>query len=755
MTEIKRGRGRPRKDPNIDPVVATADKLKKLRIKMATLMVEANSQLARVRQATGIAETDVIARLQKEADVSEEDLLLFQQLPLFLRVYRDAMREDPQWTGHSDTAINQWLFKRALPVPTLKALSLSRDTVPDQSGRALMDEGSITIDRITQLERGVFEAKRTDNRLWLDDRAELVEQAIQRSGSTAFSAFAEDADRLAKAIVDFQNQFFSPAPLMTEEEQLNARFEQYTIDLAIELHGHVAETPEHDAAHARIVEMAANLLPRFREFFTESHPEPRDWLEVGLSNPHAARLAQAQHALRILAMGNFGALGFGPFGPVEHQSSFLSNAIGYLAGSLALAPEGRNRRHAPRPIKKLKALEICSGIGGIGIGLISAGFKPVAMVEVDPVAVRTLQTNWPDWNVLEADLKSSETKAALASYKGEIDLIAGGLPCQPFSQAGKRKGPNDPRNLFDEGVELVGLLEPTAFFFENVTGFEEDRFADYRQQVLERFQRLGYKVWTFKMRANHYGLAQRRTRSIIVGLRGPAAERFEIPNLRRPYRRQLRHLKSVLFPHISSPRDNSPSAAQKLYDDWAAEWLRVYGHRTAATVIGRMNQAMPDIKQQWTKLGFDIGKIRAKPVAIKEVTDTTMPVPPSLPLLMSLQGFPREWKLPVGNVDVASQLIGNAFPPAVARAVAQAIHNAIVPEEFVDLDRLTRTPVIDVKMIGRKTRQPTLLDALRQMHRIPDDPRSERLQNYRRYVDGINLEDGPELPEFNFPDRIF
>ncbi|MGG6893751.1 DNA cytosine methyltransferase [Rhizobium sp. BR 315] len=755
MTEVKRPRGRPRKDPNIDPLVAAAQKLKKLRTQMAALVVETNFQLARVREKTCAAETGAIERLKNEGSFSEDDLLLFEQLPVFLRTYRDAMREDPRWTGHVDMAIDQRLVKEALPTTTLKALSLAGDTVPDQSSRALIDEGSISVGRIAQFEKGVFEAKRTDKRLWLDNRILLIDQAIQRSGSTRFTKFAEDAEQLAKAIVAFQNEFFSPAPPLTEEERESSRFEHYTIDMQTELLGRIIETPERDAAHARIVEMAADLLPRFGEFFTENHPEAGDWLEVGLSNPHAARLAQAQYALRILAMGKFGASGFGPFGPIEYQSSFLSNAIDYLAGGLALAPEQRNRRHAPRPIKKLKALEICSGIGGIGIGLVSAGFKPVAMVEVDQVAVRTLRKNWPDWNVLQADLKSSDTKATLARFKGEIDLLAGGLPCQPFSQAGKRKGENDPRNLYDEGVELVGLLEPTGFFFENVSGFEQDQFADYQQRVLESFKRLGYSVWAFNMRANHYGLAQRRTRWIIVGLRGPAARRFEIPNLRNPYRRQLRHLKSVLFPHISPPGNKSPSTAQKLYDDWAAEWLRVYGRRTAATVIGRMDQARPEIKQQWVKLGFDLKEIAANPIEIGQVTDTAMLMPLSLPLLMSLQGFPREWKLPEVDAKSASQLIANAFPPAVARAVAQAIHNAIVPEEFVDLDRLTRTPVINAGMIGRKTPPPKFLDAVLNMHRYPDDPVKERLKQYQRYLSYYNSEDDSEPPEVDYPDSIF
>jgi len=102
-------------------------------------------------------------------------------------------------------------------------------------------------------------------------------------------------------------------------------------------------------------------------------------------------------------------------------------------------------------------LEICSGAGGQAAGLEAAGFDLAAAVEIDPHACKTLRTNRPEWRVLEKDVREINGR----DFRG-IDLFAGGVPCPPFSIAGKQLGVDDERDLFPEALRLIEEAKPTA-----------------------------------------------------------------------------------------------------------------------------------------------------------------------------------------------------------------------------------------------------------------------------------------------------
>ena len=110
------------------------------------------------------------------------------------------------------------------------------------------------------------------------------------------------------------------------------------------------------------------------------------------------------------------------------------------------------------------ALELCAGAGGQALGLERAGFGHVGLIENDAAACNTLRLNRPHWNVIEHDLFQPQD---LTSFTG-VDLLAGGLPCPPFSVAGKQLGEGDERNLFSVGINYVDAIRPKAVMFENV-----------------------------------------------------------------------------------------------------------------------------------------------------------------------------------------------------------------------------------------------------------------------------------------------
>src|SRR5258708_19115949 len=138
---------------------------------------------------------------------------------------------------------------------------------------------------------------------------------------------------------------------------------------------------------------------------------------------------------------------------------------------------------------ELTCLEICAGAGGQSLGLEQADFTHVAAVEIDPDACETLRWNRQHtWHVIEKDVHHFDG----SPYRGGVDLLAGGVPCPPFSVAGKQLGSDDERDLFPEALRLVGECEPTAVMLENVRGLSATRFDTYREQLLARLHPLSY-----------------------------------------------------------------------------------------------------------------------------------------------------------------------------------------------------------------------------------------------------------------------
>jgi len=196
----------------------------------------------------------------------------------------------------------------------------------------------------------------------------------------------------------------------------------------------------------------------------------------------------------------------------------------------------------------VRSVELFTGAGGLALGLQRAGFQSSLMVEWDNDAYATVKGNaHPSgptygWPIHHGDVRDVNFKKL-----GEIDLVAGGPPCQPFSIGGKHRGPDDVRDMWPQAIRAVRELEPRAFLFENVRGLARDAFADYLRYIIERLRRpamtarpgedwekhlarLGrlsikdeagptYRVEVHKINAADYGAAQKRHRVIIVGVR--------------------------------------------------------------------------------------------------------------------------------------------------------------------------------------------------------------------------------------------
>lgn len=186
-------------------------------------------------------------------------------------------------------------------------------------------------------------------------------------------------------------------------------------------------------------------------------------------------------------------------------------------------------------------IDLFSGCGGFSLGLGNAGWKGIFSVEKDPMAFETFKHNlidgniynhfdWPDWLPKQATTIQTLLEDyidALKGLKGKVDLIAGGPPCQGFSLAGRRN-PSDPRNqLSEQYIKMVDIVSPKYLVFENVRGFNAI-FKDskgkaekqpYSMIVKAKLEKLGYKVFTDYVHSEKYGVPQKRTRFIMIGIR--------------------------------------------------------------------------------------------------------------------------------------------------------------------------------------------------------------------------------------------
>lgn len=218
----------------------------------------------------------------------------------------------------------------------------------------------------------------------------------------------------------------------------------------------------------------------------------------------------------------------------------------------------------------MKAIELFSGAGGLGMGLSLAGFEPIAVVEWDRWACDTIRENqargYPlvkNWPLTEGDVRKWIEVFNPNELEAEIDLVAGGPPCQPFSMGGKHKAHNDRRDMFPTAVDVIRKCKPRAFVIENVKGLTRSSFANYYQYILLQFEfpdivrkaddswrdhytrlqtvktsagrnigtrGLRYNVIPTLVNAANYGIPQRRERVFIVGFRSDLNIKWSFPS---------------------------------------------------------------------------------------------------------------------------------------------------------------------------------------------------------------------------------
>jgi DNA (cytosine-5)-methyltransferase 1 len=307
------------------------------------------------------------------------------------------------------------------------------------------------------------------------------------------------------------------------------------------------------------------------------------------------------------------------------------------------------------------SLEICAGAGGQALGIEQAGFDHVALVEIDSHACNTLRLNRPKWNVMDADVNEFNA----TKYLG-VDLLAGGVPCPPFSKAGKQLGKDDERDLFPAMLRIAGECSPKAIMIENVPGLLEARFRDYRLSIESKLRRLGYVVLGWKLfNASDFGVPQLRPRVVMVALRQRYVPFFYWPE---------KHGEPITVA--------TALAGEMGMKGWQGiEQWKEKANKVAPTIVGGSKKhGGPDLgptraKRAWEELGVD-----GKGIANEPPDNDFMGLPRlTLKMVATLQGFPPDWQFS-GKKTATYRQIGNAFPPPVARAIGDSIRKALLQE---------------------------------------------------------------------------
>jgi DNA (cytosine-5)-methyltransferase 1 len=401
--------------------------------------------------------------------------------------------------------------------------------------------------------------------------------------------------------------------------------------------------------------------------------------------------------------------------------------------------------------RQLEVVEICAGAGGQTLGLERAGFRHRLAVELDENAARTLRCNLQDVlgysedeakkAVAVGDVADPETWNP-AEYK-DVDLLAGGVPCPPFSIAGKQLGANDERDLFAWAIELCGDIQPKALLLENVRGLSANRFTAYRQHVLDRLHEYGYIGDWKLLHANEFGVSQLRPRFVLVALKREYAEYFDWPT-----------------PHTEEPLTVGELLADLMAENgWEQEQVDAWVKRAndiAPTIVGGSKKhggadlGPTRAKRAWADLGVDaMGVANEAPVKGWRAPEGVPGPKLTTAMVARIQGW-HDFE-PVAGVDSSAdgefrwkfhgrktsiyRQIGNAFPPPVAKALGVAIRKAILQEG----ERQTLPVYKLLRGLDRPLTVDQIIDKLAKQGTVLEQPEVERRLNHLGHDFAVTL----------------
>ena len=331
------------------------------------------------------------------------------------------------------------------------------------------------------------------------------------------------------------------------------------------------------------------------------------------------------------------------------------------------------------PIRKFNSIELFAGAGGLALGLHEAGFNQILMNEFDHDACETLRKNFKDAEIVEGDVHDID----FTPYKGKIDFLSGGFPCQAFSYAGNQKGFDDARGtLFFELARAIKETQPKVFLGENVKGLVSHDGGKTFKVISQIIDELGYYLVPPRvLKAVMYKVPQKRERIFLVGIRKDLADKvtFHWPS---PYTRVMT-LRDAFYKGELYDCDVPKSIGQK-YPKRKAEIL------SKVPQGGDWRDLPEDLQKEYMKGSFYLGGGKtgmARRLSLDEPSLTLTCAPAqkqterchpieTRPLTVReyarIQTFPDSWEFAGSELNQYKQ-IGNAVPVNLAKAMGHSL----------------------------------------------------------------------------------
>ncbi|MBE5950703.1 MAG: DNA cytosine methyltransferase [Lachnospiraceae bacterium] len=351
-----------------------------------------------------------------------------------------------------------------------------------------------------------------------------------------------------------------------------------------------------------------------------------------------------------------------------------------------------------------KVIDLFAGVGGLSLGFEKHGFDVVLANEYDASIAAAYQLNHKNTKMIVGDITSLNLEEVFGKYKGKIDVVIGGPPCQGFSQKGQRKTIHDERNfLFKYYVAVVELVEPRYFVMENVPNLLSAEGGFFRNEIVELFNSMGYSLNMGVLNAADYGVPQNRRRAVIIGKKdgnapelptpidktvtvwdaisdlaylksGEGKEEQEYKNEpQSDYQKKLRHESSILHNHVVTKHSKlalerlaliPPNAGKEVLPKehltksiYSGTWTRMRKEEISVTITTRFDTPSSG---KFTHPFLD------RAITVREAA--------------RIQSFPDNFVF-VGNKGSQMKQVGNAVPPLLAGAIAEVIMKDIKEEK--------------------------------------------------------------------------
>ncbi len=322
------------------------------------------------------------------------------------------------------------------------------------------------------------------------------------------------------------------------------------------------------------------------------------------------------------------------------------------------------------------AVELFAGAGGLALGLELAGIKTLEYVEFDKACCETLRANRPEWNVVCDDIHNVDFTA----YRGKVDIVTGGFPCQAFSFAGKKLGFEDTRGtLFHEFARCVKEINPKIFLAENVKGLVAHDKGRTLSTIIDVLEDLGYTTQYEVLNAAYHGVGQKRERIVIIGIRNDLDIQFTYPEPEAKMTTLRQALKDCP-PSIGEEYSEKKRKVLELVPPGGC-WINL-PEDVAKVYMGKSYYSGGGRRGMARRISWDEPSLTLTCSPSQKQTERCHPEetrPFTVREYARIQSFPDDWKFCGGMTDQYKQ-IGNAVPVEMARRIGVQLKKAILSE---------------------------------------------------------------------------